>query len=136
MTTPILLYDGTCGFCDATVKFVLRHDPAGPLRFAALESARGRAVCARHPDLAGVDSMVWVENAAGQERVWTRSDAVLRLLNYLGGVWHLARAFRILPRALRDRMYDAIARRRYRWFGRVDVCPVPVPAQRVRFITD
>ncbi len=69
----ILLYDGTCGFCDGAVKFVLRVDRVGTMRFAALESDFGAAVLARHPELAGVDSVVYVQNPdRGDERVFVR----------------------------------------------------------------
>lgn len=134
MSAPTLLYDGECGFCDRTVKFALRHDPHGPLRFAALQSRRGQAVRARHPQVAGVDSLLWVEGDATTERVWARSDGALRLARYLGGVWAVAATVgRLVPRPMRDAMYDAFARRRYRWFGRVDACELPSPEQRARF---
>ncbi|HEU4996833.1 MAG TPA: DCC1-like thiol-disulfide oxidoreductase family protein [Gemmatimonadaceae bacterium] len=138
MSAPTLLYDGECGFCDRTVKFALRHDPHGPLRFAALQSQRGLAVRARHPEVAGVDSLLWVEDglegAASAERVWAKSDGALRLARYLGGVWAVAAAVaRLVPRPLRDAMYDAFARHRYRWFGRADACELPSPEQRARF---
>ena len=130
----MLLYDGSCGFCDATVKLVLRHDRRGVLRFAPLDGPFGAAVRARHPELAEIDSVVWVEGSNATERVLVRSDAALRLAKYLGGYWHLARVAGVLPRRLRDFCYDAFARRRYRWFGRVDACELPAPEVRARFL--
>jgi predicted DCC family thiol-disulfide oxidoreductase YuxK len=135
-TYPVLLYDGLCGFCDGTVQFILRHDRRGTLKFATLQGEFARGVIARHPELAGVDSLVLVEPdpATGQENVYVRSTGALRVARYLGGAWHLTRATAIVPRFLRDWAYDAFARIRYRVFGRYDRCPIPTPDQRARFI--
>jgi predicted DCC family thiol-disulfide oxidoreductase YuxK len=133
---PVLLYDGLCGFCDGTVQFILRHDRRGTLRFATLQGDFAREVTARHPELAGVDSLVLVEPdaATGLEKVYIRSEGALRVARYLGGAWHVARVAGIVPRFLRDSAYDAFARIRYRVFGRYDSCPIPTPEQRARFI--
>jgi predicted DCC family thiol-disulfide oxidoreductase YuxK len=135
-TYPVLLYDGLCGFCDGTVQFILRHDRRGTLKFATLQGEFARGVIARHPELAGVDSLVLVEPDAanGRENVYVRSTGALRVARYLGGAWHLTRATAIVPRFLRDWAYDAFARIRYRVFGRYDSCPIPTPEQRARFI--
>jgi predicted DCC family thiol-disulfide oxidoreductase YuxK len=135
VTTPVLLYDGDCGFCDRAVKFAMRHDPSGALRFAALQGDYAAGILVRHPELRGVDSLIWVESNGAGERVWMRSDGALRLGEYLGGVWGIAsRVGAVLPRSLRDAAYDAFARRRYRWFGRADQCALPTPEERQRFL--
>ena len=133
---PVLLYDGLCGFCDGTVQFILRHDRRGTLRFATLQGDFARDVIARHPELAGVDSLVLVERGGltDREKVYVRSDGALRVARYLGGGWHLTRVVAVVPRVLRDWAYDAFARIRYRVFGRFDSCPIPTPEQRARFI--
>lgn len=133
---PVLLYDGLCGFCDGTVQFILRHDRRGTMRFATLQGEFARQVVERHPELAGVDSLVLVERdgSSGGERVFVRSTGALRVARYLGGAWNLARALAIVPRFLRDGVYDGFARIRYRVFGRYDSCPIPTPEQRARFI--
>ena len=132
---PVLLYDGLCGFCDGTVQFVLKHDRRGTLKFATLQGEFAREVIARHPELAGVDSLVLVErDSSGVEHVHVRSDGALQVARYLGGAWHLARGVAIVPRFLRDWAYDRFARVRYRVFGRYDACPIPSPEQRARFI--
>jgi predicted DCC family thiol-disulfide oxidoreductase YuxK len=132
---PVLLYDGLCGFCDGTVQFILRHDRRGTLKFATLQGDFARDVITRHPELAGVDSLVLVErDSSGTEHVHVRSDGALRVARYLGGAWHLARAAAIVPRFIRDWTYDGFARIRYRVFGRYDACPIPSPEQRARFI--
>ena len=86
---PVLLYDGTCGFCAESVQFVLKHDRRGQLRFAALDSAYGRSVLDRHPELHGFDSVLFVEPAMNgrPESVAAHSSAALRVAEYLGGRW-------------------------------------------------
>jgi predicted DCC family thiol-disulfide oxidoreductase YuxK len=131
----VLLYDGLCGFCDGTVRFILARDPRGPMRFAALQGEFAHHVLSRHPGIAGIDSLVVVENAgAADERVLVRSDAVLRIASYLGGPLRLARVWRIVPRPVRDAAYSLFARFRYRIFGRYDACPIPSAEVRARFI--
>src|SRR6267143_5499164 len=123
----VLLYDGLCGFCNGTVRFILARDGRGTMRFAPLQGEYARKVLARHPELAGVDSLVLVDGNGAGERVWVRSDAILEIARYLGGIWRFAGALRAVPRGLRDWGYDLFARARYRLFGQFDSCPVPAP---------
>ncbi|MGZ4564301.1 MAG: thiol-disulfide oxidoreductase DCC family protein [Mycobacterium sp.] len=132
---PVLLYDGVCGVCNSAVRTILRFDPNGTLRFAALDSDFARAVFDRHPAIAGVDSVVFVDEP-GQpaERVAVRSAAALRVVDYLGGPWKLLQVARIIPAPLRDWLYDRVADVRYRIFGKYDTCPLPPPEVRARFL--
>ncbi len=132
----VLYYDGSCGFCDATVKFVLRHEPVHMLRFAPLQGTSAAALLRRHPHLATIDSVIWVDSANEDtsERVFARSDAVLRIARYLGLPWSLLVVGRIVPRALRDRLYDLIARHRKRVLRLPAACDIPTPAVRARFL--
>ena len=117
------------------MQFILRHERRHALRFAALESETGRRIRARHPDLAGVDSMIWVEHAGGSgERALIRSAAGLRMARYLGGPWRLAAIALLVPRPIRDAVYDFIARHRHQLAGRSDRCYVPAPSVRERFL--
>ena len=131
-----MLYDGTCGFCAASVQLVLRHDRQGILQFAALDSTFGRAVLERHPELALVDSVVWFEPSHGGngEQLLTRSAAALRVARYLGGAWHLARVAGLLPRFFRDSLYNLVARHRHSLMRGGQQCLVPSPDQRTRFL--
>ena len=133
---PVLLYDGTCGFCAESVQLVLRHDRHGSLQFAALDSTFGRAVLARHPEVAQVDSFVWYEPAddEARERLLTRSAAALRVARYLGGAWRLATMAGLIPRVFRDRLYDLVARHRHSLVRGAPHCLVPTPEQRPRFL--
>lgn len=131
---PVLLYDGVCGFCNKSVQMILRHDRRGTLRFAAVQSDYGLAVVERHPELRGVDSVIYVERAQGGERVHVRTDAALKVAAYLGGAWKLFLVGRLVPRRLRDYFYDLFARNRYRFFGKYDTCMLPPPEVRTRFL--
>lgn len=132
---PILLYDGICGFCNGAVQTILRLDKGGSLRFAALDSDFGRNVIARHQALAGVDSVVFVDNPdSPDERVTVRSAAALRVAKYLGGWWRPLLVAGVIPAPIRDRLYDGFARVRYRIFGTHDTCPIPAPQVRARFL--
>jgi predicted DCC family thiol-disulfide oxidoreductase YuxK len=132
---PVLLYDGACGLCGATVRFVLRHERRRTLRFAALGGRYARGVVARHPGLDGTDSVVWVDPATGirPERVLLRSAAALRVAGYLGGAWRLLRVVWLVPRPLRDAAYDLVARHRHR-LSAAGACVVPGPEERSRFL--
>ena len=134
----LLLFDGTCGFCAANVQFVLRHErDRRTLRFASLDSETGRAIRARHTGLEAVDSVIWYDPATPTraERVLVRSGAVLRVLAYLGGAWRpLGWLATLVPRGLRDRVYDFIARHRHKLTRGGPACLLPTPEQRARFI--
>lgn len=132
---PVLLYDGVCGICNRSVQAILRFDRHGTLRFAALDSDFARAVTRRHPELRGIDSLVYVDNPGDQdERVSVRSAAALRVADYLGGPFRVLLAARLVPAGLRDRLYDRFAAVRYRLAGRHDSCPLPAPEVRARFL--
>ncbi len=126
----ILLYDGLCGLCDRTVRWIVRHDPGGAMRFATLQGAVGREALRRVPQLAPVDSIVLLHPGGA----WVKSTAVLEIARYVGGVWGLAVAGYVLPRAVRDWVYAWVAKRRYAMFGKYDECPIPLPDQRARFL--
>lgn len=128
---PLILFDGTCNLCNGAVQFVLKRDPRGRFRFAALGSAAGRAALAA-TGVAGPlpDSIVLVADG----RVRTRSAAALAIARGLRLPWPLLSVFWLVPYPLRDLVYDWIARNRYRWFGKRDECWVPTPALRARFL--
>ena len=129
---PVLLYDGTCGFCSGFVQFVLRRDRKATLKFAPLDGEFAARVRVAFPEIARVDSVVWVD--AGMRRVLVRSDAALRVARYLGGGWRLAAACAIVPRSIRDRIYDLVARHRHHIAARATECLVPGPDAVHRFL--
>ncbi|MCF7750925.1 thiol-disulfide oxidoreductase DCC family protein [Bacillus subtilis subsp. subtilis] len=128
---PVIVFDGVCALCSRWVGFLLRFDRRGRYRFAAMQGASGRALLHRH----GLDpddplSFLLVEDG----QAWTDTDAMLRVLDGLGGVWRVSGGLRALPRAWRDRAYRVLARNRYRWFGRHGRCYLPAPDQAARFL--
>jgi len=130
-----LLFDGVCNFCNGAVRFIAANDPAGRFAFLPLQSPRARA-------LLGRDDRVFARAAGAPETVvlldggrrYERSDAALHVALYLRFPWPLAFAAVLIPRAWRDAAYDLIARNRYLIFGKQDVCPLPPPALRERFL--
>jgi len=131
---PVVLFDGVCNLCDASVRFVVARDPAGVFRFAALDSSAAQALLegAERPGSEPLpDSVLLVEEG----RVYDRSTAALRIARRLGWPWKLAYAFVCIPRFVRDVVYDWVARRRYAWFGRKETCLVPTPELRARFLS-
>jgi len=116
---------------------MLRHDPEGRLLFAAQQQPIAAEVFARHGlDMQQVDSAVLVSNFdTPQERLALRSDAILGCLSVLGGRWAvLAGVARLVPRTLRDAAYRWLARNRIRLFGNAELCALPTPAERARFL--
>lgn len=144
MTTPdsesapaVILFDGVCNLCNGFVNFIIDHDPAGTFQFAALQSDAAQEMLQRHGVTIGADndktllqSVVLIEDGA----VYRRSTAALRIARHLEGAWSLLYAFIMVPRAVRDAVYDWIATRRYDWFGRRATCRVPTPAMHDRFL--
>ncbi|MBK7939031.1 MAG: thiol-disulfide oxidoreductase DCC family protein [Lewinellaceae bacterium] len=131
INSPVLLFDGVCNLCNASVQWVLKRDKNAVFRFAALQSATGRALL-RSAGLSpeNFDSVVLFDG----DRVFTRSDAALEIARRMGGFWSWLAVFRVVPRPLRNAVYDWIARRRYRWFGKTESCMIPQPEWADRFV--
>ncbi len=131
----VLLYDGECGVCDATVQFILERDSVGQFSFAPLQGDTAAGVLGRHPELpADLDSLVLVRQTQSGETVTVHSHAVLGVLHDLGGAWRLLSWLRFVPRPITDTGYRAFAAVRYRIFGRVDSCRIPRPEEASRFL--
>ena len=129
---PLLLYDGVCALCNGAVTFVLKRDRSGAVRFAPLQGETAASFLKDRPELAGIDSMIWIEPSG---RAFTRSAAAIAIARHAGGGWAtIASIVGVIPTVLRDALYDVVARTRYRIFGRYDACPVPPPGERARFL--
>lgn len=128
---PVIVFDGVCLLCNRWVQFVLRHDKQQQFLFAAMQSAAGQQLLMKH----GLNphdplSFLLVDESGG----YVDTDAIIRILTRLGGMWKLATLIRIIPTVIRDAMYRVIARNRYRWFGKRASCMVPSPEVTNRFI--
>lgn len=129
---PVLLFDGVCNLCNGAVTFIIQRDSNARFRFAALQSDAARSLLKTcGVDAANLpDSMVLIEDG----QVFMRSSAALRTAKHLQFPWPLVRVFWIVPKPLRDWMYDFVARHRYRWFGKRDACMLPTPELQARFL--
>jgi predicted DCC family thiol-disulfide oxidoreductase YuxK len=139
MPYPILLYDGVCGLCNRFVRFILGRDRDGIFRFASLQSAFAARILTRHSiSPAEFDTVYVVVNFDSQkppEFLLSRSDAVLFVLKQLGALWRfVAFLLQLLPKFVRDPAYNAIARHRYRVFGKYESCALPSAQDRSRFL--
>jgi predicted DCC family thiol-disulfide oxidoreductase YuxK len=132
----LVLYDGVCGLCNRLVQFILRRDRADRFRFASLQGALAADLLRRYGrDARDLDTVYLVrDHGTPGEALLAKSRAVFAMLDRLGGPWLLVRVLRLLPRSVLDFAYDQIARRRYRWFGRYDACPLPAPGARAKFL--
>ena len=127
----IIVFDSVCVLCSRWLKFVLRHDKRARYRFAAMQGRAGRALLSAHGmDALDPSSFLLMEDGIA----YADSEAVIRVLASFGGAWRMASALRFIPAGLRDRAYRALARNRYRWFGKLDECAVPSAATAARFL--
>ena len=127
----LILFDGVCNLCSALVQFVIRHDPAAKFRFAAIQSEIGRKIFQSHGlDPADLQTFVFLTGG----RILLRSDAAIEVVARFGGAWRIFRILRFVPRLVRDVIYSTIARNRYRWFGRKEMCMIPTAEIKGRFL--
>ena len=133
---PIVLYDGECGLCDRTVAFILKRDRADRFRFATLQGPLAARILSQHGiDPARLDSVRVVDRPGkADERVFSKTRAILYILDRLGGFWRVFAPFQILPDFLLNCPYNFVARIRYRVFGRHDHCALPRPEWRAKFL--
>jgi predicted DCC family thiol-disulfide oxidoreductase YuxK len=140
----VVLFDGVCNFCDASVNFIIEHDKAGYFKFAPLQSQEGTRLANQFgfesaaaerdrpsDDLIPIDSVILVED----QKAYTHSTAALRILKRLEPPWSWVYVLVVVPRPLRDWAYRLFARYRYRIFGKKDQCMLPSPEVRARFLT-
>ena len=128
---PILLFDGHCNLCNAWVKFVMKRDPLGKVRFASLQSRVGKTLLDESQiDQNYNDSLVLIE----EEEVFVSSTAALRTLSYLSTWESQLKFLLVLPIPFRDLIYRFVAKYRYKWFGRREQCMVPTAELSQRFL--
>lgn len=127
----LVLYDGVCGFCNASIQFIVKRDPLREFHFAPLQGETAAALRLRHPEIpTDIDTVVLVEGP----NVYLRSDAAFRIAARLPGPVSWLRWFGVLPRFVTDFGYGIVAAVRYRLFGKLETCPIPSKAQRSRFL--
>ena len=135
-SNSVVLYDGVCGLCNRLNQFLLKRDRADRFRFASLQSDVATKLLARHGTNAiDLDTVyVVVDYGKPTERLLSRSDAIMHVLERLGGIWSLISLGRILPKPIRDAFYNLVATNRYRVFGKYDVCLMPEERYKQKFL--
>ncbi len=127
----IILFDGVCNLCNRSVQYVIRHDAEKKFHFASLQSDAGQQLLKQyHLPADNFNSFVLIQDA----KAYTRSTAALRVAKQLKGITKLLYGFIIVPRFLRDAIYNLIANNRYKWFGERESCMLPTPDLQSRFL--
>jgi predicted DCC family thiol-disulfide oxidoreductase YuxK len=128
---PIILFDGICNFCNAMVNFIIRQDKKNIFLFSALQSPSGKALLEQYKiDWKANDSFVVIEN----NKAYQKSNAALKLYNKLPWYWKWTQVFWIVPKFIRDWIYNVIAKNRYKWFGKKEQCMIPTKEMRAKFL--
>ena len=127
----IILFDGVCNFCNSTVNFVIKRDKKAILHFAPLQSDIGQQLLKEyHLPNDEMRSFVFIEKG----KAYTQSTAALKVCKYLSSLWSLCYAFIIIPKFIRDGIYNWIAKNRYKWFGKKESCMIPSVDVDKRFL--
>lgn len=128
----IILFDGVCNLCEASIVYVIKHDKKDIFRFVALQSDLGQRIVkhiAINTNL--IDSVILYEPGVAY---YYKSSAALEIAKGLKGIFTLATLFQILPTSLRDYVYDYVAKNRYKWYGKKEACLVPTPEVLAKFL--
>lgn len=127
----IVFFDGVCNLCNGLVIFIIKHDHKRRIRFAPLQSdIAGKLLSETNPELLNIDSVIYITGSKN----FTGSDAILHMLRDMGGGWKIFYAFKVIPRFIRDYIYNVIAANRYGMFGKRDSCMIPGPGVKERFL--
>lgn len=127
----VILFDGVCNLCNGFIQFVLKRDKKQEFQFASLQSTYGIALL-NHLKLP-TDTMETVIVFDGQ-KIFTESDAVLKIVHSFGGLWKCTTIFSLIPRFIRNGVYRLVAKNRYKLFGKRDQCMVPTEDMKGRFV--
>ncbi len=130
MHQKVILFDGVCNFCNFWVKFAGKRDAKKILKFAALQSEAGQALLKEYHVSDKLSTVVFLDDGI----VYTQSSAACRICKYLDGAWKAGYMLSIIPKPIRDAIYDLIGRHRYTWFGKSDACMLPTEAMKEQFL--
>ena len=131
--SPIILFDGVCNLCNAAVKFIIKRDKKNVFRFASLQSAFGREVLKKFNLSAhAYNSFILFDRG----ELFSKSTAALMVARQLSGGWPLIYCFMIVPRFIRDAVYNLFANNRYKWFGKENECRAATPALKSKFVDE
>ncbi|QLG46973.1 thiol-disulfide oxidoreductase DCC family protein [Costertonia aggregata] len=128
----IVLFDGVCNLCNASIQFVIKRDTNDVFRYAALQSEVGqKLVSERGLDTSQIDSIILIEPGVAY---YTKSDAALEIGKHLRGYRTLSSLLKLIPSGFRNIIYDFVARNRYKWYGKQDDCMIPTPELQAKFL--
>lgn len=127
----VIFFDGVCNLCNGFVQFVIKHDRSNKFYFSSLQSGPGVHLLESLPQTGKTPDSIMLYS---EGRVYSESTAVLRIMGQLSGILPLAGLFLVVPKFIRDTIYKWIARNRYKWFGRKEMCMIPTPALKQKFI--
>ncbi|MCZ4222066.1 thiol-disulfide oxidoreductase DCC family protein [Pedobacter rhodius] len=127
---PIIFFDGVCNLCNTSVQFVIKHDKANLFSFSALQGNYAKKVLPGfNVDFDKINSILLIEN----NKLYTKSSAALRVAKKLNGLLPILYVFILVPKFIRDWIYDIIAKNRYKWWGKQESCWVPTPDLKSKF---
>jgi len=129
-TILIILFDGVCNLCNKSVQFIIKRDPNMLFSFTSLQSEIGKKLLKEHQVPDNLTSVILIKNG----KAFTQSDAALEICLHLTKGWRLLYLCKIIPRYIRNYLYQFIANNRYKWFGRSESCMVPTKEMRKRFL--
>lgn len=128
---PLILFDGICNFCNSAVNFTLKRNTKADIRFAPMQSEAGQKLLQQYNLPADdMQSFFFIEDGV----VYKQSTAALKVCRHLRWLWPLCYGFIIVPKFIRDGIYNWIAKNRYKWFGVQQSCMIPTPEVRARFL--
>lgn len=131
LPVKIILFDGMCNLCNFSIRFIIKRDKRKLFKFASIQSEVGQSLLKQfNIQTENADSVVYIKD----DRCFARSAAVLNILKDLGSVWKTFYVFIVIPKFLRDFIYNVIAKIRYRVFGKREKCMIPTDDIRNRFL--
>jgi predicted DCC family thiol-disulfide oxidoreductase YuxK len=130
---PVVFFDGVCNLCNQSVDFIIKRDTGNNFLFASLQSEAARSLLKNKSiDLQSIRTIILLKDG----KTFYRSDAILEIVRQLSAPWPLLYVFKIVPRFIRDGMYNLVSKHRYNWFGKQDTCRVPSKEERARFLEE
>ena len=127
----IILFDGVCNLCNNSVQFIIKRDKKKRFLFTSLQSDAARDILLQFQlKNSEMDSIIFIENG----KIYQKSNAILKIVKHLNGIWKISYGFIIIPKFIRDYVYIIIAKNRYRWFGKREVCMIPTKELQMRFL--
>jgi len=128
---PIILFDGVCNFCNRTINIILKYDKDAYFQLAPSQSNAAMGIMQQFGlEQQAITSVILIDN----EKVYTKTDAVIQIANRLSGWPSLFRLLKFIPKSIRNFGYDLIAKNRYTLFGKRDQCMIPASSARNRFL--